>query len=576
MLNDCEEICFMATYVTREDLAAPATLDAYGYGAEEVQSIFDNALPLQSYTALRAYTGRASGVRITAAGVAGLFQRDASDTTSTDNGGIIIVDALGRRWMRVFVGPALAVWFGGIWDGTGDVSSVAQAALNSGIKVIDFLGLPGRVMSGVIVPAGVEARNINFFAGTVGMDVVRPNTGSIVTGKITGTGTGGSMVERAVSPATDGVSDVRLDLDITALTVGVQIWALGLSAIPRRWSGNIRVFGLTGGGVNSNGYGLLIAGADDCNFNVSSLNTPRHCVYISNGSKNNRVVLQSRGNGGAPVQFAAFAAQDYCENNYVEAYITGMLATASSSAYGANLVGKCRFNEVVVHVDDSAVAQGALLFRANDADTAPCRNTGTVYHKGGYAGPGVVRSDSGFENVVSVFGEGVASAGVGTAVISAAVYAGITPNGNYDSSLRVKAYAWDAKSAAMRGVAALTAYAPVDIGQGVMRGHRNSIYPMVYLSGGGTVIGYTHKDTFRTASIPIAGGAAADFTRTYAKPFDNAAFSTVKVIAPSAAPTTMPSYVSTSDALTGTTVKVKNGDASNSQNFIVIFDTEGY
>lgn len=128
----------------------------------------------------------------------------------------------------------------------------------------------------------------------------------------------------------------------------------------------------------------------------------------------------------------------------------------------------------------------------------------------------------------------------------------------------------------MRGVAALTAYAPVDIGQGVMRGHRNSIYPMVYLSGGGTVIGYTHKDTFRTASIPIAGGAAADFTRTYAKPFDNAAFSTVKVIAPSAAPTTMPSYVSTSDALTGTTVKVKNGDASNSQNFIVIFDTEGY
>lgn len=467
--------------------------------------------------------------------------------------------------------------FGGVWDGTGDVSSVAQAALNSGAKVVDFLNLPGRVVSSVVVPTGIEARNINFIAGTPGMDVLRPNTKSIITGRVTGSGTDGSIVERAVSPATDGVNDVRLDLDISNLTVGVQIWPLGLTVFPRRWSGELRFSGLKGGGVNSNGYGLLIAGGHDCNFKVFSVDTPRHCVYISNGSKRNKVVLQSSGNGGAPVQLASFATQDYCEGNAVDATITGMKATSSSSAYGANVVGKCRHNQITVSVDDSAVAQGALLFRANDADTVPYRNVGVVFHKDGYSGPtGVVRSDSGYENRVSVFGEGLALAGSGTAVVSAGVYSGITPNGIYDCALHIDAYSWDCKGGAMRGAAALAAYAPVNIGQGVMRGHKNSTLPKVYLSGGGTVIGYTHKDVFRQGSTAIAAGATLDIVRTYAIPFDNFAFSTVKVIAPSATPTTMPSYVATSDALVSNTVKIKNGDASNSQNFLVIFDTEGY
>ncbi|MDP9908249.1 hypothetical protein J2W27_000342 [Variovorax boronicumulans] len=536
----------------------------------------------QNYTQIRAYSGTETLAYVTGQlspplpSISGFFVLNPNDSTSSDNDGTVLVGTGGRRWIRDDSIPVHANWFGGTWDGGVDVSAVAQTALNSGAKVVDFLNLPGRVNSSLFVPPGVEARNVNLVAGTPGMDVIRPNSGSTITGKIRGTGTGGDVVERGVNPATDGVTDVHLDLDISNLTVGVQIWPMGLPALPKRWRGNLRFSDLTGGGANSNGYGLLIAGGDDCRFVVSSVNTPRHCVYISNGSKGNSVQLTSSGSGGAPVQLAAYTVQGYVENNRIEAVISGMKATATASAYGANIVGKCRLNDLTLHVDDSAVAQGGVLFRANDANTVPYRNIVTLFHKGGYAGPGVVRSDSGYENRVRVYGEGVASAGTGTAVISVGVYSSIIPSGNYDCALRIEDYSWDAQGAAMRGVAALTSYAPVDIGEGVMRGHRNSTFPMVYLSGGGTVIGYTHRDSFRSASTAIAGGGAADFTRVYPKPFDNAAFSIVKVIAPSATPSTMPSYASTSDALTSNTVKVKNGDSLNSQNFAVVFVTEGY
>ena len=68
--------------VLRDDLAAPSGAALIGYDSGTAQTVLDNAKALSNYTALRAYTGRATGVRITQAGLAGFFQRDASDTTS--------------------------------------------------------------------------------------------------------------------------------------------------------------------------------------------------------------------------------------------------------------------------------------------------------------------------------------------------------------------------------------------------------------------------------------------------------------------------------------------------------------
>lgn len=106
--------------VKATDLAATGGSALVGYDGGTAQAVLDDAKPMANYTALRAYTGRATGVRITQAGLAGFFQRDASDTTSADNGGTIIVDAAGRRWKRLHDGRVNAQWFGakGDWDGT--------------------------------------------------------------------------------------------------------------------------------------------------------------------------------------------------------------------------------------------------------------------------------------------------------------------------------------------------------------------------------------------------------------------------------------------------------------------------
>jgi hypothetical protein len=94
------------------------------------------ALQLADYTALRAYTGTrrsvyVTGYLVTAApsGIAGTFVLDATDTTSADNGGTIIVDALGRRWKRSFVGPKHVDWFGANPSGTTNSDTAINNAL---------------------------------------------------------------------------------------------------------------------------------------------------------------------------------------------------------------------------------------------------------------------------------------------------------------------------------------------------------------------------------------------------------------------------------------------------------------
>lgn len=59
-------------------------------------------------------------------GGAGLFAYTASDTTSADNGGTIIVDAAARRWYRIYSDRIEAAWFG--VDATGATDSTTKVA----------------------------------------------------------------------------------------------------------------------------------------------------------------------------------------------------------------------------------------------------------------------------------------------------------------------------------------------------------------------------------------------------------------------------------------------------------------
>lgn len=93
-----------------------------------VKDVLDTAKPLANYTALRAYNGGATGVRITAPGVAGFFQR-LGTVGLADNGGTVIVDAIGRTWERLFSGAAMALWFGADKTGVNESSAPIQAAM---------------------------------------------------------------------------------------------------------------------------------------------------------------------------------------------------------------------------------------------------------------------------------------------------------------------------------------------------------------------------------------------------------------------------------------------------------------
>lgn len=90
--------------------AEASTYDS-GVNERSVESILDTVVPITDYTALRAYTGRATHVRITDDGIAGFFKYDPTDTTSVDNGGTIIVAGT-KRWKRMFDGAINVKWFG--------------------------------------------------------------------------------------------------------------------------------------------------------------------------------------------------------------------------------------------------------------------------------------------------------------------------------------------------------------------------------------------------------------------------------------------------------------------------------
>ncbi len=134
-----------------QQLAQAETLPIMAFSATEAQRIFDNALPLQDYEVLRAYDGRARTVQVTGAyalaqpdGIAGPFRRVDGDTTSADNGGTIIVDALDRRWHRI----TDAVTFGHfgavgnmIADDTIPIRNAVSYALTN---VCDLHGVAGR------------------------------------------------------------------------------------------------------------------------------------------------------------------------------------------------------------------------------------------------------------------------------------------------------------------------------------------------------------------------------------------------------------------------------------------------
>lgn len=79
----------------------------------------------------------------------GWFFLDASDTTTADDDGTVLIDAAGRRWKRSYDGAKMAAWWG-VRDGA-DISTPLQNALNTGGGKIEFKDGQYTVTTGAVI-----------------------------------------------------------------------------------------------------------------------------------------------------------------------------------------------------------------------------------------------------------------------------------------------------------------------------------------------------------------------------------------------------------------------------------------
>ena len=91
---------------------------------------------VRNYASVRQYTGQAEILQVlpvttdAVTGGVGIFARDDSDSTSEDDGGVVLVAKNGTRWKRRFDGPVSPKWWGAVGDGKHDDAAPLQAALN--------------------------------------------------------------------------------------------------------------------------------------------------------------------------------------------------------------------------------------------------------------------------------------------------------------------------------------------------------------------------------------------------------------------------------------------------------------
>lgn len=90
-----------------------------GWDGDQLSEQMDQAKKMAGYTDLRSYTGTATGVFLTQSGIAGFFLRLAPGSY-TDDGGITILDGLGRAWRRSITSEVFDSWFGTVGDGVAD------------------------------------------------------------------------------------------------------------------------------------------------------------------------------------------------------------------------------------------------------------------------------------------------------------------------------------------------------------------------------------------------------------------------------------------------------------------------
>ena len=119
------------------------------------------ALRLNSAPVSNPYSIYVAGYSAPADGGQGVFIYVPTDTTTADNGGTVIVDAIGQRWHRDIEGPDVYVgWFGADMTGATDSTAAFQAALNYAAALNGSVLLPTGTLQISSVTVNAQYKNL--------------------------------------------------------------------------------------------------------------------------------------------------------------------------------------------------------------------------------------------------------------------------------------------------------------------------------------------------------------------------------------------------------------------------------
>ena len=143
---------------------------------QEALELLGSTISLVNIATLRAFADTTTPPAIYVLGFSpigdggqGLFVYEATDTTSSDNGGTIIVDAANRRWHRDYAGNTLfATWFGATGSSGTDCTSAVQACLNA-----------GGAASTTVLPAGVNLISSTLLLTQNDQKLIGPGAGDL-------------------------------------------------------------------------------------------------------------------------------------------------------------------------------------------------------------------------------------------------------------------------------------------------------------------------------------------------------------------------------------------------------------
>jgi hypothetical protein len=132
-------------------MATKVSSELVTFDQGSVRDVLDKVKSLSDYTQLRSYNGRATHIRITDPGIAGFFYYDASDTTSVDNGGTVIVSG-SKRWKRVVDDVFVDSWWQPAKNGISDDGLIYQniAAILPASATLKVVGNGTRIIGNQI------------------------------------------------------------------------------------------------------------------------------------------------------------------------------------------------------------------------------------------------------------------------------------------------------------------------------------------------------------------------------------------------------------------------------------------